>query len=911
MALTLAAHPRLILDAPTLARMRLERTNNTPLWATLDNLCNILKDGETYLPDGQAYPSGNGITPDVGQGYQGDEYIKALLNLAIGYQVLREDDPVTAEAYGRRGVDILMAMAEPYPGHGQNPLADDGYGIRNYGVGMGLGYDWLFDLLTTEQKAQICTTANNWVSKFETGSFEFNHPLTNYFAGYFCAKCMIALGTYDENPQGDALWTDWRDVQFGQRLQPYFAAHMTGGGWPEGYGNYGMLATMNMTLPAWAVKTATGEDLTVGAAPYTYPIDAGAYLMHFTWPSRLYIDDRDCSHANGNPDNVPCTSDPDLFALAGSTLERYASPNAPVFRAYAAAVSDALNETPSGWSTMLSLQTDTDTAPIDSLPLSYIATGMNSVTARSDWTVHARWMSVRGGPYVNNPNQHEQMCDQGSLALVKGGRPLLVNTWGWMIHEPGGVADEERLYSDELGNSDAIKSQYVGNSQCYNVFYVRDMAVDGVTPNQPFGQGSYTAEDYNVRTATQKEDGGIYAYSKSTHIEDMYVKFTAGPAVKAWSREVLYLRPNRFIVFDRTEAGALSYDQYLAWHFSANPVTDGDALKVTYQEQYMGAMTPVLPANAQVATIALYPDSPTPKVWQSQVRAGTKAAVQKWLTVFDMAPNTAAITTLASASSAVLLNGDDGASVVAFANSEGSLNYTDPGIDASHVVAGLTPGTMYDVAVGGGAVAISTGTTFRASDMGVLAFDVVGGAATEPAEYTGADGSLDDITLPVIIGGGGDGGDGGGDGGGDDGGGDTGGGSTGGGTEQWNVTFGNTYSNVGMAIAEAVALAMQSPEQCITVSKPNYRASLVSGTGFAIKEDPAHARVTVPAVTAPADAGYRVAINYSPVWVVEAEGFTQMEAALAKATTLALTTPDTEVQVVAPSYGITYTNAAE
>ncbi len=130
---------------------------------------------------------------------------------------------------------------------GEDPLTDDGYVIRYYGVGFGLGYDWLYELLTSAQRAQVYTTANAWLAAFENpngdsvgnAAYAYAHPQSNYFAGYFHAKAVIALATYDENSSGPAEWNDWLSNQFTARVQPYYALHLLGGGWPEGFMNYG------------------------------------------------------------------------------------------------------------------------------------------------------------------------------------------------------------------------------------------------------------------------------------------------------------------------------------------------------------------------------------------------------------------------------------------------------------------------------------------------------------------------------------------------------------------------------------------------------------------------------------------------------------------------------------------------
>ena len=498
-AVALATHPRLILDPTTLSTLRQRASANTPEWKALKATCDSYIGGTVAYPTGTAYPD----LPNLGSGYQGSSYLPALLAEGMCYQVLKSSDAAAAQSYGAKAVDILMKMSAPYPGsNGWNPCTDDGYGIRFYGVGYGLGYDWVYELLTPAQRTQIYTTANAWITAWEQPSgcadFEYAHPQSNYFAGYFHAKAVISLATYDENPGAPAQWVDWLGNQFGTRVQPYYQTHLLGGGWPEGYGNYAPLGILNMSLPAWEVKSATGTDLINASAPYSFPLASADYAMHFTWPSRAYFDDRDTNHSSGDVANPPGTTPVGMFEQILGSLIYWNSPKVAVFHQYLNEVSAATKDfSPAeAWQLFLFTDPNASTAALNTLPLSYFAPGMNAVAARSGWDNGASWMSFRAGPYVNNPAQGEEYFDQGSLALVRGSVPLLINTGGWVVHEPNGTQEENNVYADNYGTFNG--SVYLGNRQLYNVFYVRNMS--GSTVVDQYGQAAYTTEDNQVRT---------------------------------------------------------------------------------------------------------------------------------------------------------------------------------------------------------------------------------------------------------------------------------------------------------------------------------------------------------------------------------------------------------------------------
>lgn len=760
------AHPRLLLDSDTLAALRGRATSSNPQWKALKATCDSYIGGIVEFPKGNAYPD----LPNLGQGYQGSDYVPAMLAEGLCYQVLKSSNASAAAPYGAKAVDILLKMSVA-GAQGQAPCTDSGYGIRFYGVGFGLGYDWTHELLTPAQRTQVYTTANAWVSAWEQpngcADFEYAHPQSNYFAGYFHAKAAIAMATYGENPAAPAQWSDWMTNQFAKRVQPYYRQHLLGGGWPEGYANYASLGILNMSMPIREVQTATGLDLLHAAAPYTYPVDSADYSMHFTWPSRAYFDDRDTNHSNSTS-LPPGTTQVGMFEQILGALVFWKSPRVGIFRQYLTEVDKATSGYGSAdaWLRFLAVDPAITAKPLSILPRSYMAPGLGAVAARSDWSTTASWMSFRAGPYVNNPGQGEEYFDQGSLALVRGNTPVLLNASGWVVHNPNGTADEDNVYNDNYGSFNANKS-YVGNRQIYNVYYVKNVRAGALA--ESFGQAAYTTEDQQVRTRVSSyEDGGDYVYLLATGLEDMYRTFAAGPAVVGWSRQIIYLRPNRFVVYDRTVDGSSSYDQYLAWHFPANPVkrattTGGNRLDVTYSGRYAGAMITVLPKDATATTAPMYPTSNPVKAWQVQVRPPNGNVSQKWLTVFDLSSTSSAVATatavVATKGAIVgvqLAAGDGNQVVVGSAGAagvpiNGGIGYSMSAIAARHIVTDLLPRTGYTVSAsctdGVQSVSVSLGGTTMSSAKGVLNFllDAAGTVETGPGPISSAPVS----SLPV------------------------------------------------------------------------------------------------------------------------------------------------------------------
>jgi len=754
-------HPRLILDTPTLTALRQRANANTADWQRLKSYCDSYIGGVVNYPDESTYPD----PPNIGQGYQGHGYMSAMYALGLCYQVELGIDANAAAPYGDKVAEILDKASMPYPGpHSESPCTDDGYAIRTFGVVYGVGYDWAYDRLSTALRQKVYTAANAWIAAFEApngcADFEYVHPQSNYFAGYFHAKAAVALATYGDNPSAPAQWDDWLNNQFGARVRPYYQQHLAGGGWPEGYANYAPLAVFDMTIPLREVKTATGMDLIGGSSPYSFPVDSAYYAMHFTWPSLKYFDDRDNNQSNNTPDSPPGTPNNFLFEHLVGMQEYLGSPADPVLRQYLSEVAAATNNFGDGdpWQRFLFVDPNGPTAPISSLPTSYFATGMNAVAARSDWSVDASWLSFRAGPYVNNPNQGEEYFDQGSLALVRGNQPLLVNATGQIIHDPNGSDGDNAVYNDNYGDFQA-GNLLLGNRHAYNVFYVRRM--DGSSVAEPFGQGAFTQEDDGVGTHVATfEDGGSYVAWRADKLEDMYRSFDAGHAVLGWSRQVVYLRPNRVVVYDRTTTGDAAYDQYLAFHFPANPASatapSGETrLDITAGSTFAGSMTVVAPANAVVTSAPAYSSVTPSKVWQTQIRPAASGASQHWLTAFDLSPTAQAVAkatpvnVTSGAVVGVVLSGGTNDVVLSSAGAagtpiSGSFAYQVPAAYTHHTVTELPPNGQFDVTVSMQGnlqtVSVAPGSTYTASAQGTLTFSVTAAGAPVPAGVIFEDG---------------------------------------------------------------------------------------------------------------------------------------------------------------------------
>jgi hypothetical protein len=204
--------------------------------------------------------------------------------------------------------------------------------------------------------------------------------------------------------------------------------------------------------------------------------------------------------------------------------------------------------------------------------------------------------------------------------------------------------------------------------------------------------------------------------------------------VSAWSRELVYLRPNQFVVFDRTTVSTIS-DEHLNWNVISTPAsvsaTRWDVNNAT--SGFMGAMTTVLPASAQVTSVNLFGSN---RAYRLEVRAPSPASDMRWLTVFDAAASSAAVaaaTRLNSSSNVdgALLASSTGNAAVMFGASgpvSGAVSFSEPAAATRVVVADLAPNTSYAVSVsvsgGSHSVTIQPGSGFTSSANGTLAVSI-------------------------------------------------------------------------------------------------------------------------------------------------------------------------------------------
>jgi hypothetical protein len=576
-------HPRLLLDAASLTRLTIAARGDTPAWTALAAVC----DAQPDLADS----------------------LGALASLGLCYQIEHALGSTRAAEHGQKGVRLLeqLARREPFP-HGAAP--DDG-------VGLALGYDWLYTAMPQATRASV---ADALVRRVETARRDYPFVLSLAFVGRYAGQGLSALALEGDHPHATALWQDWLTHLHRGQLLPQVATDLADGGWPDGW-PAGYRASLDIVLPIVAARTAKGLDLvTDPVAPFTLPSNQATYLIHATAPSLRTLSDRG---AQDGPDPGAASVD-GTTELAG-LLAMLDAPTAPLFHSYARAVRRARGGAAKPWIELLFWDDKAAERDYRAQRLLRVARGMDEAAFRSSWQQGAVWGVFAGGPYIGDPEGGGQYFDAGGLTIGSGDRPVLVNTEAELVRGAGPDDDTRaRLERDDLFGRD-------GHRSIFNTFYLARPL--------PYGQIAVSRAMGATTRIDRSEEGDSYARVRAVDLADVYPTEHGRRRLRSFKRDVLFLRPHVFVVIDRTQPVEPRDDQWMAWHLAGRPqramgegphrmdiqAADGRSL---------GTITTVLPRDADERIVDVLGKG---KVYRLEVRARSPLSPQIWLTVFDLA----------------------------------------------------------------------------------------------------------------------------------------------------------------------------------------------------------------------------------------------------------------------------------
>ena len=572
----LGAHPRLWLsDLQTRNRLISAAQSNNAEWSRLKGFC----DAKT--------------TPDFD--YQGSEPYRYIVNFSLCYRIVKAISGDTAAApYAQKALDVLQATTYPLLNFTAYST-DSGYGIRNYVPAMAIAYDWLYDspLLTASIKSSIVSRIKNWLDYYAASGYSNTQVIANYNAGYMVAGVISAIALNSEDAAAAGIWANAISLYNNARLM--FDRTMPGGHWPEGW-NYGPGVYQAYSFAASALKITTGD---VGYLSSNWLSNNVLFKVNALTPDGKFF--HDDGLWSGDSVGDPRIND---IAAAGYAFG-WGSTNGKLARGYIDQViagGGSLSKLGEEWKTVLFY--DSSSQPFDLTPLakSYHAVGMGLVTMRSDWSAPTgAWGSFVASPYLSY--QGEQDKDQGHISLYKS-TPLLVDAGHGLYGDPG---QKNTVFHNTFTLENRSDTSYSGQ-----------LTITAKCPN-PLGTNPIGINAFN--------DGGAYTFASgefsAAYQDNPVYPSDCGKIPVTWlNRNILYLRPDVFIVYDQIQKAS---DQpqvvpTMHLHFPAKPTAVAGSNRLLSLDNGAGRL--------QVATV--FPASSNSSLNFEAANATTGPGVANW-----------------------------------------------------------------------------------------------------------------------------------------------------------------------------------------------------------------------------------------------------------------------------------------
>jgi len=508
-------HPRIWLTPELLLELRAEAKAGHPYWTLLKEKCDGLLE-----------------TKDLNVGYGAEA-------LALAYQLTGD------RKYGDAAVTLMMDYFDwlergfRFESNEANRNNGDYWAETDWGshkqAFLALAYDWAYDRMSDTQKKRAVEMFNKSIhsgmgEKGQGGdltgpgtswSDSNNHTHTKMRFLSF-----VGFATFGDNPQAmDLVRRTY--VYVTQRMLPLYNRYFAGGYTYGGF-NYGIHRSFNYYLfYQSALKTAAGVDLSAQAR---FPEDFIYFAIHARYPNET----TSYTHGRGSwsrsfGDNMRafeiCCFLSDLYGgkISGRLLEGMPIP-APKL-----GYGDPIHQV---------IFRRRNVQPIDfrkTLDPGYFAPGMGVMFARTDWSIDATWVSAVFGAYIGDHQSYDTM---GHFTLWRG-EPLIPPNHGANVLHIGKF-DMRPKGSLFYFYRDAKSVPFEGHPVAYRNADRYSYVAGDVTD-------CYFAETMKgVAGKTIRECKDIEIDSSRVY------------------RQVLFIRPDVLVLFDRT--GTLKDSVATSWH---------------------------------------------------------------------------------------------------------------------------------------------------------------------------------------------------------------------------------------------------------------------------------------------------------------------------------------------------------
>jgi len=507
------------------------------------------------------------------------------------YQEIRAGDSLTArgivhaiEGLPAAEVEALIAKALKLLEHDVSNLHQDTW-VRLTTVA--LTYDFFHESILAEDRQRMIAWINPHLEAYTDDESAFHNSTPSKALCYL----RIAYATWEENPMAQ----QFRDYAIGklyeERMVPVLREFGQGGGWTE-CGWYQRHSVWDIVEALELARRIEGYDGFQLAPRFFY--QRLAYEMHQPYPvPRPDGTEQFAVEGDGHDGYSPRCENThmlrDLLAeyFRGSELSRYMA-NRQRWARHPLTKPDELLYRP---------DQDQYPLPLESFPLAHIATGAGKLYGRSDWGQDATWFRFECGDYWNAHQHFEvgnfEIFRRASLATESGayewGSPHAMN---WYIRT---IAHNCLLVY--MPGEGWTRMRDGGRTEYFN---------DG-------GQAKkwvWPVADLKAweRARSSFTRGRFVGYVNEP--EFMYAAADCTPAyspekLELWVRQVVFVRPHTFVIFDRVRATQPEYTKTWVLHSRNRPTACGETFCV---ENGGGRLTVqrLLPEHAAVRAIEGY-----------------------------------------------------------------------------------------------------------------------------------------------------------------------------------------------------------------------------------------------------------------------------------------------------------------
>ncbi len=747
-AVVLTGHPRLLVSAEDLPRLRSWAVDSNPIYK--NGLLPVIEQAKADMDAGTVVQQDNA-------GTRYSDYPNELYAELFAFASLIANDQATRDDYAQRARTLLMRiMNEVVKGYADNePYRDLAFPTsdrsRWQGEAYGLTVDWIYPYLSAEDKAIIHKAFVQWSDTIVTNGYHHPEPIglvndpqlvadksiarwaaNNYFNGNMRNLGLMALSFDTADDQGGELGK-YLNNAIGARLymSDYIMRNDAAGGMPaEGF-EYGGAQLGYILQFLYALHTAGQSDTAVwgpqvsidnpfwnnfvngflhsfSPAPLDHPEFGQVYQTAFYGDGEKYLPPPDFMESFG-----PLA----LYARSMGNTElvdkiRWIETN------LAPGGADKLMERAADshiffddilYFMLFDPNAGQPADPHLSQPLNFYAPGTGHILSRTGWDPGATWFTYM----LSWMSIDHQQADGNSFDFYRDGE--------WLTKERVGY----ELFSSDYHNTLALQNDKP------------DRYVEGeyLAIESDRGSQYILTNDEGKLVAHSFGRGFTYALGDATGLyNSLYEEVTDITHV---SRSIVWLQPDYIFVYDRASSKTAGRFKRFWLQTPTQAAVSGKQATMTTEKGQQLFVTTLLPQDAIVASepVDTYGEENTaqeePMKYRLRVEAPGGPQNVRFLNVLQGAdagaspdPATLIESTGGTPYAGAVAHGVAVMFPVDLGDNFSSLTYTAPSDATAHLITGLTPNAGYDAEVTstGGSVQVSVkpGSKYTADDGGVL-----------------------------------------------------------------------------------------------------------------------------------------------------------------------------------------------